>query len=242
MKIIASDFDGTINYRGVSEADRNAIKRFREAGNKFGIVTGRDLEAARWILFGDKMEIDFLITCTGALITDGCGKIVYEDAGEVGEFMKDLTKEAAEFGAWALNIVHRTLKYQVDITGAVAYEHGTMKKFNHCNTWLPSEEDAEKFCKHVNEKYGDKISACQNGRNVDMPPYGNSKTTGIYKYASQFDNPKIYTVGDNFNDIPMLKEFDSFAVSNACDEVKKVAKHTCERVCDMIDFILSEDE
>ena len=242
MKIIASDFDGTINYNGVSQADREAIKRFREAGNKFGIVTGRDLEAARWILHGDKMEVDFYVTCTGALITDGDGKIIYEDTGSVGEYIKDVIKEAKNNGAWALNIVNRTLKYQVDCTGVIPYEHGKMKEFNHCNTWLPNDEAAKKLCEYINEKHGDKISACQNGRNVDMPPYGNSKTTGIYKYASQFENPKIYTVGDNYNDIPMLAEFESFAVSNARDEVKKVAKHTCDRVCDMIDFILNEEK
>ena len=44
MIIIASDFDGTLNHHGISEADKNAINKFRAEGNKFGIVTGRDLE------------------------------------------------------------------------------------------------------------------------------------------------------------------------------------------------------
>ena len=44
MKIIASDFDGTLNYHGISAEDTAAIAKFRAAGNKFGIVTGRDLE------------------------------------------------------------------------------------------------------------------------------------------------------------------------------------------------------
>ena len=48
MKIIASDYDGTINYQGrVSEEDKAAIRKFRQAGNKFGIVTGRDAELSR---------------------------------------------------------------------------------------------------------------------------------------------------------------------------------------------------
>ncbi|MBR7101750.1 MAG: HAD hydrolase family protein, partial [Clostridia bacterium] len=43
MKIIATDFDGTLSYNGkISEEDKAAIKRFRDAGNKFGVVTGRD--------------------------------------------------------------------------------------------------------------------------------------------------------------------------------------------------------
>ena len=42
MYIVGSDFDGTLNRGGVSEQDRDAIHRFRQAGNRFGLVTGRD--------------------------------------------------------------------------------------------------------------------------------------------------------------------------------------------------------
>ena len=50
MIIIASDYDGTLNHHGVSEADKNAITKFREQGNKFGLVTGRSLSQALWVL------------------------------------------------------------------------------------------------------------------------------------------------------------------------------------------------
>ena len=49
------------------------------------------------------------------------------------------------------------------------------------------------------------------------------------------------TVGDNLNDIPMIKEFCGFAVSNAKEDVKKVAKHQCNRIADMIDYIMNEE-
>jgi hydroxymethylpyrimidine pyrophosphatase-like HAD family hydrolase len=78
MKIIASDYDGTINCGGVSQADREAIAKFRKAGNKFGVNTGRDLEMATWILYDMKDEIDFLICCTGGTILDGQGNIIFE--------------------------------------------------------------------------------------------------------------------------------------------------------------------
>ncbi len=38
--------DGT----GISEADRGAIVRFREAKGIFGIVTGRDMTACEFVL------------------------------------------------------------------------------------------------------------------------------------------------------------------------------------------------
>ena len=38
MKIIASDYDGTLNHGGIDDKKRNAIKKWREMGNKFGIL------------------------------------------------------------------------------------------------------------------------------------------------------------------------------------------------------------
>lgn len=46
MKILASDYDGTLRTEElVAEKDIEAIARFRKAGNLFGIVTGRSMES-----------------------------------------------------------------------------------------------------------------------------------------------------------------------------------------------------
>ena len=41
MKIIASDYDGTLNHGGIDDIKRNAISEWRKAGNLFGLVSGR---------------------------------------------------------------------------------------------------------------------------------------------------------------------------------------------------------
>ena len=41
MKILGSDYDGTLTCGGIEETKIAAIHRWREAGNRFGIVTGR---------------------------------------------------------------------------------------------------------------------------------------------------------------------------------------------------------
>ena len=40
MKILGSDFDGTLNYGGIDEAKCEAIGAWRRAGNLFGPVSG----------------------------------------------------------------------------------------------------------------------------------------------------------------------------------------------------------
>ena len=126
--------------------------------------------------------------------------------------------------------------------GKIPYDISVLKEFTHANGTFPSDEAAQEFADYVNENFGDKITAHRNGWNVDMPPEHTSKVTGIYEYAKMFDNPEIYAVGDNANDILMVKEFCGFAVSNAVESLKKVAKHQCNRVCDMIEYLLSEEK
>ena len=41
MKIIASDYDGTLNHGGFDDAKLNAIDRWRKAGNIFALISGR---------------------------------------------------------------------------------------------------------------------------------------------------------------------------------------------------------
>ena len=41
MKILCSDYDGTLSHGGVDEKKLAAISAWRKKGNKFGIITGR---------------------------------------------------------------------------------------------------------------------------------------------------------------------------------------------------------
>lgn len=241
MKIIATDYDGTLNYNGkVSDEDKKAIHNFREAGNKFGIVTGRDVDVAQWIKQENGLEFDYVICCTGGVIKNGDGEIIYQKKGKIEPFIYDIIDKAKELGAYGFCIGDVLLKCIIDIKGKIPMQLDALKEFTHANTGFTKDENATLFAKYVNDNYSDKISAHQNGTAVDMPPSHTSKVTGVYEYAKMFDNPEIYAVGDNINDIPMIEEFCGFAVSNAREEVKAKAKHQCDRIADMIEYIMEE--
>ena len=241
MKIIASDFDGTINYKGkISDEDKEAIRRFRQAGNKFGIVTGRDVELSQWIRQENGFEFDFIISCTGACIRDNEGNFLYIKKGKVGPFFDKIVEKAMELNTLFFTVGDLFNKCYVDVLGKIPHDFSMLKEFTHSNSTFPSDEIAEEFVQFIKENYSDEISAHRNGWSVDMPPANTSKVTGIYEYASMFENPEIYTVGDNVNDLPMIEEFCGYAVSNAVESVKKAAKHQCDRICDMIDELMKE--
>lgn len=238
MKIIASDYDGTVNYQGkVSQEDKAAIHAFRKAGNKFGIVTGRDAEVSQWICL-DNFEFDFIISCTGALIRNGDGEVLYCKKGKTGAFIEEIAQKALEMKARFFTVGDVFDKHYLDIYGKIPSTFHKLSEFTHANVNLPSDEIAQQFTDYINANYSDKISAYRNGCHVDMPPANTSKVTGIYEYARMFDHPQIYTVGDNANDLPMIREFIGYAVSNAVDVLKAEAKHQCDRICDMIEEIM----
>ena len=242
MKIIASDYDGTISFNGVSDADKEAIARFRKAGNKFGVVTGRDLEMAQWILYDMKGKIDFLICCTGAMILDGQGNILYEKKQRVDKNrFEALFKKAREHHIGTFSVSDRLVRIYADRVGTLPMELERITEFTQANMWFPNEQDCVEYMEYLEREHGDYIKPFRNGGSLDIPPLGVSKPTGVYEYAKMLDNvEKIYAVGDNLNDIPMIKEFCGFAVSNAKDEVKAVAQHQCDRVADMIEYVLQE--
>ena len=79
FKVAASDFDGTLFInQNITAETLTAIKNWRAAGNKFGIVTGRSYVMLIAHLKDFGLEVDFVICDNGAIIYDGDGKIIFE--------------------------------------------------------------------------------------------------------------------------------------------------------------------
>ena len=76
MKIAATDFDGTLCPIGepIPEENIRAIKAWQEAGNKFGIATGRGLSLIREAVEKyEDLKLDFLVCNNGAVSLDAQG-------------------------------------------------------------------------------------------------------------------------------------------------------------------------
>ena len=98
MKIIASDYDGTLNHGGVDDKKREAIARWRAAGNKFGLVSGRGPDSLVELARRDGITCDFLLACSGAVICTPDGKILKDNRCD-GKLAKPLLKLMIEMGA-----------------------------------------------------------------------------------------------------------------------------------------------
>lgn len=71
MKVLASDYDGTLRTgEMVDTKDVEAIHAFREQGNAFGLVTGRSMESIKKEIERNGFEFDFIIANNGGVVYD----------------------------------------------------------------------------------------------------------------------------------------------------------------------------
>ncbi len=242
MYIIAADYDGTINVNGVvSDEDKAAIKRFREAGNQFGVVTGRIVPWA--IEAASTVEHDFIVAGSGGAILNSENKIIAEKAisNDCVEKLMALMYKAGAKNLYAGN------RYEVlgfDVSDA--YEKGFALPENACIhqycTWVGTVENALKMKEDImSSELGKYLTVLTNGGSVDIPKANTGKHTGIEDYIKLAgETPDhVFAVGNEMNDYDMVIRYNGFAVSNAVQELKDAAKYQCNRIADMIDMIMN---
>lgn len=228
MKIICSDYDGTLNHGGITDKKLEAIKKWKEQGNLFCVVSGRQKEFYEE-LQKNNIPVDFLLACNGAVITDNSYNIVSdircnEDIGnELAEFIFSLGCPFVFFcGEEFLRIRNKDFPEEEGI------DYDPQKKlfsFNQISTACADFEEAARVTGLIRERYGKYLNPLQNGTCIDIVPAGMDKAQGIYKLLDLVDGKKedIIAVGDNVNDEAMIKEFYSYAMENGVVSIKETA-------------------
>ena len=242
MKIIASDYDGTLNHGGIDDKKRNAIKKWREMGNKFGIVSGRMPDDLLKIYKKSELELDFLLACNGAVILTTDGKIIKDDRID-GELLKPFLDFLFSLGAdWATIHCERSYVIDENDNDRLPYEFTRktlpeLKYFNQVSTILENEEEALMVTNAIKEKFGDILNPLQNGRCIDIVSSRINKAKGLYDYLELVGGKyeDMITVGDNINDTHMIKEFRSYAMANGVQSIKDIADYVTLGITELIE-------
>ena len=232
MKLIASDFDGTV-YKGgrISERDIVAIERWQAEGNAFGIVTGRGRDIlARARELG--VTLDYAVALNGAQIIDRDGTILHEE-------VFDLSWEERYF-----NFVNQFPQKEEGVAiYAKRDPDGPDSKDNiygiaQLSLVMNSPEEATRMTDLLNEKFGDELISFANWSCINTVRRGVSKATGIAAYArligAAFED--IYAVGDAHNDLPMLDAYDGYVVNSATEEMKARIRNHVEDMEELADI------
>ncbi|RGZ01863.1 HAD family hydrolase [Clostridium sp. AM58-1XD] len=249
MKVLASDYDGTF-YTDMEQTARNieAVKRWRAAGNRFGIVTGRALEIIRQPVEELEIPCDFLICASGAVICSRDGQLLSAHPMDRGAAEKIMGEPAVRTA-----IQYTYMSSECCTCLKDGYEWENRKKYRikritvkegealdplyQMSTRHLSEAEAAACAEAVNSRLGHMVRAHLNVDCVDITAAGIDKSAGIREYGSlcSVDTNGILVIGDGANDLPMIREFSGFAVENACEAVKMAASRIYGSVEELID-------
>ena len=99
------------------------------------------------------------------------------------------------------------------------------KKINQLALDFKSPEEAKMSAEILNKKFGDVIFAQKNTHSVDIVIAGMNKARGVSNLVKIMDwRGEIFVIGDESNDLPMIKAFNGYTVATAKDFVKREAK------------------
>lgn len=249
MKIIGSDYDGTLNWGGIGDDKRAAIRRWQEAGNYFALVSGRHAANVRQLHLEQNFGCDYFVGSNGAVIMNAAGEVVHKDCCDM-DYLVPLIEYLYELGC-PVGLVHSAnyfdvfpneesitgdrLSYTIDAIPPIPY-------FTQVSTFRPSFEEAAMVAAKVREKFGHIFNPMQNGWNVDIVRAGVNKATGLYRLmelaGAQYGD--VITVGDNVNDWDMIKEFRSYAMESGVQAIRELATFVTTGVAELIDRELAE--
>ncbi len=252
FKVAASDFDGTLfREQKISASDLAAIRAWRAAGNAFGIVTGRAFAMLTPHFEEFALDVDFAVCCNGAIIFDDAGRILFES-----ELPKKILPEilaepsAAQSFHFLFETADKLFYSRVrepswvlregklwDLTPVDAAQIDALPKINQLALGFETVETAQTATDALNRKFGDAILAQQNTYSVDIVPAGINKAQGVENLLAlrNWRGAEVHVIGDEANDLPMIRRFGGCTVSTANDLVKREASAIFDSVGDMLE-------
>ena len=248
MKIIGSDYDGTLNHNGIDEAKKQKLQLWRSKGNVFALISGRFRDDVIELYNRQRFPCDFLIADNGAVIMKTDGTVVSHTRCN-GSLAAPLIKSLLGWGCpWAKADTDFCCKVYAEKSEREAetdFTLATMPEvpyFNQVSTALPDFETAARVTKLIDEHFGKSLKALQNGTCIDIVRADMNKAQGLRILADYLgaDCSDIIAVGDNINDSDMIREFRSYAMENGVDSIKALADFITPGVGELIEKELSE--
>lgn len=251
MKLLGSDFDGTFSHGGIDERKLEAVRRWRRAGNKFGIISGRGVDFYETLRQKyTELEFDFLAACNGGYIVDFHGNLIFESRCRDVSAQK-LTEELLARGGICAHIINdrhlcvatseEALPTNLPAENTYLFSNFPSLDFFY-QVSVPTEnpERASEVVPFIRDAYGEKLTPLQNGRTVDIVPKGVNKAQGLYRlmehYGCNYDD--VIAVGDQINDMDMIREFHSYAMENGVEQIKAAANGIVSSVTQLLETLL----
>lgn len=226
VKIIISDYDDTF-YTNSKDIKKNvkAVNKFMN-NNLFAIATGRSYHDFLDVKELYNINYNYLIINHGSTILHN-NTILYNSSID-NRIKNNILKE--------LNL-DKTVNYLAcsTLNSRVSLTSDNLTKIN---VRYNTEEIARKIMDLINIKYGRYVNCfmvCEN-KVIEIVSKASNKENAI-KFIADKENillGNIYTIGDGYSDIEMVKQFNGFAMENAIKELKDKARAKYKSVYQLI--------
>ncbi|UQZ88212.1 hypothetical protein C4J81_02885 [Deltaproteobacteria bacterium Smac51] len=247
MKLAASDYDGTLfRHNKVTEEDLRAIRLWREAGNLFGLATGRDLNLSLVEIESRNIEFDFIICNTGASIysrEESGGLTTLQLLELPGRAAREVLRHpvAGESNYWVLCqgpkswIVNRASDswltgLGLPLTPITKEEGERLTGLQQISLEYNTPEEAARAVELLSQDFGSDMTVHLSGFCVDLTAKGTNKAEGILALLKITGWPvdDILVIGDTENDLSMIRRFGGYVVPSARDDIKQAARGVYE--------------
>ena len=225
MKILASDFDETIYFpdnNELNEKNINSIKNFISKGNIFCIITGRNYTDLKKYLNDLDIPYSYLICEDGAKIfnnMDYCLDTTYMKEEDINKIIPLIEKEDyyLDDGYNETNNINDTVKVVVNCS---------------------DKSKANELINTIN-KYVDTYIYASN-EHINIVDKNINKQKGLEKlfYIENFDFNNLFVIGDNDNDLEMIKEYNGAIITDHSKSLDILEKPTYDTLKDFIDNII----
>lgn len=229
--MLVSDYDQTfyINDNDI-EKNKKAVEQFQNKGNIFVIATGRS-----YLDFKNKLDLynfnyDYVILNHGATILDKDNNI-FANYSIDSNIIKDIYED--------LNIKESINSFNCSkLESRVDFNHQNLTKIN---VKYNSREEAMRINKIIKDKYSNYVvSYFVNTNSIEIISNQTNKSNAINILIERLGLSKddIYTIGDGYSDIDMIKDFNGYAIKDSVEELKQISIKEYESVSDLINDML----
>ncbi len=259
QRIVATDYDGTLNQKGVIDSDTlAAIDAWRSQGHLFGVVTGRDyVKGFDYFRREARFPFDFVINGNGAQAFDGQGNLLFSTVIDGGRLWGTSTLASALIRClleWTeqpcgISFERTRLDFHPAFPDGGIVEDQVYSPlslldevgdFVMANARCATPEEAFRFTAALEEEFGEYLQPVQNGDCIDIAAVGVDKASGVQRLAEHMGvlPSDIWVAGDNYNDRSMLKKFHGCAMTVSAPGLSEIAEHVCDSVADVIKLAL----
>lgn len=250
--LLASDYDGTLSQGGISDAVCAAICRFRDAGGRFGVVSGRDY-AGGYAMFRreNRFPFDFVLGLNGAIAFDASGNLLFADVIRDPGLMVSLRRFIFDNVATMAGFYFRYSALRFDARYPDGHWSGTQMEYSPhdrigaftefcaANAICDTDAEAMRGTEAIRQAFP-MLNPMRNGRCIDIAPAGMDKGEGIARYAAWYGiaHDSIFTAGDNDNDVSMLARYRGFAMTVSSPAAQNAAACRADDIADLISQIM----